>query len=1120
MTRRCQRRAWLAPIATVLVVLASGALSATASAQSEAPGWEVTARNFPANLAPGHIGGIRIEVFNVGAGSSTGPVTVTDTLPRGVTALEAGDGGGRIHHEPETFTVEHERWLCTGNGPGPAPRVAGATLLTCTNGPREPSLLGGAGMGNQSDGLAIKVKVAEGAPEDPLSPEDNHVTVAGGGAPAPANTSDPIVISSTPASFGFTDFDVWFSNADGTLDTQAGSHPYAATFSFGFTTDLESNGEANTGNSNARNIDVELPPGFVGDPTAVAQCNHVDFIAYRCPAASEIGIIDVETYFDLGFQVFNLVPPAGVPAEFGFHFESLATYIDSGVRSGSDYGITSHVPDAPQREVHHSTLILWGNPADPSHDRWRSFGFSGEPCQDQEMNEAGNACSRASNPSPKPLLTLPTACAGPQTFAIHANTWEHPELPAAETSFQWHDSNDNPTGLTGCEHLGFAPTITTAPDTSSADMPAGLTVEVKPSVGGLTEPEGLSTADLKDTTVTLPEGVAINPGQAAGLEACPETEASLKASNEAPVCPNASKVGSDEIETPLLTRPLRGSVYVLQSNPPELKLLIAASGEGVNLKLVGTVHLNEQTGQLVTTFANTPELPFTAFRLAFSGGAQAALVTPATCGEYTTSADFTPWANPFVADAFPSSTFRIDSGTNGAACPSSPLPFSPVMTAGATTDQAGGYTSFSLLLQAPDDQQRISRLQFKAPEGLSGMISKVPLCPEPQAAQGTCGAASQIGHTVVASGPGPYPLVVPQPGQPPAAIYLTGPYQGAPFGLSIVVPVVVGPFVLQTQVVRAKIEVDRLTSQITVTTDPLPQVIDGVPTDLRTVDAVIDRPGFMFNPTNCSPQSFSGTAFSAQGASAPLSSHFQVGSCRSLSFKPNFQVSTPGRTSRANGAGLVAKIVYPTTPLGANQASGQSNIASVKVDLPKQLPSRLTTLQKACTAAQFDLNPAGCPVASLIGHAKVLTPILPVALTGPAYFVSRGGEAFPQLIVVLQGYGVTVDLVGDTFISKAGITSSTFKSTPDVPFSLFELNLPEGKFSALAANLPAKAKGSFCGQSLSMPTAFVGQNGAVIHQSTKIAVTGCPKAKKAHKRKVTKSRVKSRKSAARKRTRA
>jgi hypothetical protein len=593
----------------------------------------------------------------------------------------------------------------------------------------------------------------------------------------------------------------------------------------------------------------------------------------------------------------------------------------------------------------------------------------------------------------------------------------------------------------------------------------------------------LVAADIKDTTVVLPEGVVINPGQAAGLTACQAGEDGVGTQGP-PSCASSSQVGTDEIDTPLLAHPLKGSVYILQSNPPNLQLLVSAGGEGVYLKLVGNVSLNEQTGRLTTTFENTPELPFTTFKLAFSGGARAALTTPTGCGSYTTTSDFTPWSSPFSSDVFPSSSFEVSSGC------ASPLPFSPVLTAGSTTDQAGGYSDFSLLLTRADEQQRISSLTFKTPEGLLGMISKVPLCEEPQAAQGTCSSAAQIGHTQVTAGPGPYPLVVPEPGQGAAPIYLTGGYKGGPYGLSIVVPVIAGPFNLGTVVVRASIAVDPHTAQLTVTTDPLPSILDGIPTDLRTINAVIDRPDFIFNPTSCAPQEFSGTATSTQGTTVPIASHFQMGSCRSLTFKPDFKVSTSGKTSRANGASLDAKIVYPTGALGANQASSQANIAEVKVELPKRLPSRLTTLQKACTAAQFDANPAGCPADSLVGSATAVTPVLPVQLTGPAYFVSRGGEAFPQLIVVLQGYGVTVDLVGDTFISKAGITSSTFKQVPDVPITSFELKLPEGPYSALAAN------GNLCTKKLTMPTEFIGQNGAEIHQSTPIAVTGCKKAKR------------------------
>jgi hypothetical protein len=209
-----------------------------------------------------------------------------------------------------------------------------------------------------------------------------------------------------------------------------------------------------------------------------------------------------------------------------------------------------------------------------------------------------------------------------------------------------------------------------------------------------------------------------------------------------------------------------------------------------------------------------------------------------------------------------------------------------------------------------------------------------------------------------------------------------------------------------------------------------------------------------------------------------LSNRFQVANCATLPFKPTFTVSTSAKTSRPNGASLSVKLSFPQ--------SGEANIHSVHVELPKALPSRLTTLQKACTEAQFASNPAGCPSASIVGHAIAHTPILNVPLEGPAYFVSHGGAKFPELIVVLQGQGVTIQLAGETFInSKTGVTSSSFANVPDAPVSSFELVLPQGQYSALAAN------GNLCAQNLVMPTKFVAQNGATLSQNTHIEVEGC-----------------------------
>ncbi len=1041
-------------VALLLAVCGLVVVCAPALAASEGPGWEIDSHSYPTNLAPGSNGLVAVVVYNIGAGGSESPATVTDTLPDGVVG------------------VSSRGWSCTGSAPD-----------VCT------LELGGVG-GTGRVETELEVNVEADAPEGQVA---NRVTVSGGGAPSTASASNMLTISSKPAGFGFAGVDAWVSNANGTIDTQAGSHPYELTFNWELNTENNVSREAYdlpADREEVRNLAVNAPPGLIGNPQAVPRCARQQFDDRDCSPSTQVGMVraafgpEIEPRtptFVLRLPLYNITPPPGLAAQFGLTLLGVHVFLDASVRSGGDYGITEHVDNIPQRTIVWSSTTLWGVPSEASHD--------GERCGEINGTEA---CGFSSSAPPTPFLTLPTSCSGQPAWSADADSWRG---PTTEVSFPTHDSEGNPAGFTGCDHLGFGPSLSVAPDTSYADTPAGLTVELRTPQEGLSNVEGLAMSNIKDTTVTLPEGVAINPGQAAGLQACQASEDGVGTEGPAS-CPNASRVGTDEVETPLLAKPLVGSVYVLQSNPPNLKLLVTASGEGVNLKLVGDVHLDETTGRLTSTFSETPEVPFTSFRLSFSGGAQAALSTPTQCGLYTTTSDFTPWSTPLVQDVFPTSDFAIEHGTADAGCPSTPLPFSPQLVAGSTTDQAAGYTDFSLLLTRPDDQQRISGLQFKTPEGLLGMISKVPLCPEPQASEGTCSSASQIGHTVVEAGPGPYPLVVPQPGQPPAPIYLTGPYKGAPYGLSIVVPLVVGPFTLQTQVVRARIEVDPRTARLTVTTDPLPQIIDGVPADLRSIDAVIDRPEFMFNPTNCSPQSFSGTATSTEGATAAIESHFQVGSCQSLKFAPDFEVSTSGKTSKADGASLTAKILYPNVTPGNNQASSQSNIASVKVELPKRLPSRLTTLQKACTAAQFESNPAGCPAGSLVGHAIALTPVLPVPVSGPVYFVSHGGEAFPSLIMVLQGYGVTIDLEGSTFINPAGITSSTFKSVPDVPITSFELTLPEGPFSAITA------VGNLCkATKLAMPTEFVAQDGAVIDQSTKIDVTGCPKAKKATSKK-------------------
>lgn len=503
-----------------------------------------------------------------------------------------------------------------------------------------------------------------------------------------------------------------------------------------------------------------------------------------------------------------------------------------------------------------------------------------------------------------------------------------------------------------------------------------------------------------------------------------------------------------------------------------IALYVVVEGSGVQIKAAGEVSLNQLTGQLTTRFRNLPQLPYSEMTLNLFGGPRASLV-PDACGLYTTSALLSPWSapesDPSIASAEAQSSFTVDSGCNTGE-------FAPAFTAGTTSNQAGGYSPFVTTFTRQDSEQGLASIQEHIPTGLLGSIAHVPLCGEPQAQEGTCGPESQIGAISVVVGPGTDPFEV-----PPGRIYLTGPYHGAPFGLSVVVPARGGPFDLGNVIVRAALQINPQTSAVTVATGPLPLMLQGVPALTRSVTVEINRPEFIFNPTSCNPKTISTTMDGSAGNVASASVRFQATDCATLAFKPRFSASTSGHTSRVDGASLEAKLVYPPAPPGT-----QANIAKVKVELPKQLPARLTTLQKACPARTFEANPASCPPASVVATASATTPLLPVGLSGPAYFVSYGGAKFPELIVVLQGDGVTVYLHGETFISKSGITSSTFPAVPDVPVGSFQLRFPQGADSALAAN------GDLCTSKLTMPTEFVAQNGARLKQTTKIAVTGCP----------------------------
>jgi hypothetical protein len=954
-----------------------------------------------------------------------------------------------------------------------------------------------------------------------------HFRVVAGNANGSSPSEGLFVTAGT--GFGIKSFEVSFLNRDGTPDTQAGSHPYKMVTNVAFKTKpqranaFEDSRYEREPEGNVKDVIVDLPPGFFGDPNATeAKCTlkeleggYHEYFNGKCPAGSLVGELKIVTasYGEEPKLLANMVAPHGVAAQLGANFIVPKAFINVGLQTGGDYGLQAESLGVPAVEpLFEITTTL--------------FGVTG------------------SGEHAKPFLTMPSGCTGPLRSSLHVDSYQSPGAfnPNGSPDLSgpnWksensvtHNTSGEPVSLTGCSKLLFPPAITVAPDVSDASTPSGLTVGVHVPQTAAFNPEGLAESSLRDTTVTLPEGVAINPAGADGLEACseglagftgfeefnPEFEAGVQTATFTPrpieslqpgvsFCPNSSKIGTAKVRTPLLQNPLEGAMYLAaQTDNPfgsliAMYLIIEDPVSGSTIKLAGEVLLCESAGQvlngvsckapgqIVTTFKNTPDLPFEELELHFFGGERAPLSTPSRCGTYTTNASFTPWDGNAPVNT--SSNFEITSGPNGSPCPGQSLSFDPSLTAGTTSIQAGGYTPFTMTMSRKDGSQNLRAIELHMPPGLSGTLSTVKLCGEPQADEGTCGPESLIGETIVSVGVGGDPFSVTG-----GKVYITGPYEGAPFGLSIVNPAKAGPFDLEDTpakhpacdclVVRAKVEVNPITAALTITSDDsgpykIPTIIEGIPLQIQHVNVTINRPNFTFNPTNCSKFAITGALSSTEGATDELSVPFQATNCAVLSFQPHVSASTSGKTSRADGASLKVNLSYTAGPY-------DTNISKFKIELPKQLPSRLSTLQKACTVATFEANPADCPAASKIGQAHATTPLIPVPLDGPLYFVSHGGAKFPEVIVVLEGYGVTIDLHGETFINKEGVTSSTFNTVPDAPVGTFEATLPEGSDSALAAN------GNLCSSTLTMPTEIVAQNGAMVKQNTKISISGCKKA--------------------------
>ncbi len=934
--------------------------------------------------------------------------------------------------------------------------------------------------------------------------EAAEVTEPSGGVPNVAVEKANAVSSGAPP-FSLSNFEFNIDGTDGLPDTQAGGHAYELQTNIGFNNSFRSNApeirEETTDVQDVKDLLVDLPLGFIGSTLAAPECTLAQLSGQTCPSDAIVGHIKTEP-LDAGSvdsPIYNLVPEHGSPAEFGYIDveDGAHAFYARVVPTPEGYVLQTRSPDIPQVDLRRVEVTFYGDPA----------------AKQEEL-----ALREGKTPTPLaqvPFFTNPTDCSGKGLVAtVYMDSWQN---PGTYTSYgapnlsdgKWVSATSESPPVTGCDQERFSSQLAAQPTTHEADKPSGLAFELKVPQ---TETVGVpATPTLKEVVTTLPEGLTADPSAGSGLAACSEAqigweeaaEGPLRFNAAPPACPESSKIGTLELETPLIPHKLEGVMYLASQNANPFGTTLATYVvvddpiTGVLVKIAGKLLPDMSTGRLRAVFEENPNLPFSDLKLHFFGGPRAELATPENCGTYTTTTEWFPYSYP---DSGPPST-PFDSFLINEACPNG---FSPEFAALSSNVQAGAYTPFEASFERSDKDQELAGLSVTLPAGLLGKITGIPLCSDAEiraaeVGDGGCPGASEVGSVVAGAGPGPDPLFV------SGKAYLTGPYNGGPYGLAVVVPAVAGPFNFGTVVVRQAIRIDPHTARVTDVSDPFPTIIDGIPLRLRRVDVTLNRPQFAFNPTNCSRLEFTGSitgsplgapralhgtvGYATQtGASAPVSAPFQVTDCRGLKFQPRFQASVKAQSSRLNGASLTVKVSYPNAAWGT-----EANIRRVKVSLPKQLPSRLKTLQKACTASQFNANPAGCPAASIVGHAIVHTPVLPAPLEGPAYFVSNGNQAFPNLIMVLQGNNVTVQLIGNTFISKAGITSSTFNGVPDVPFRSFQVTLPQGRYSALAANLPGSAHARFCGQKLKMPTVLNAQNGATLEQTTSITVTGCRK---------------------------
>jgi hypothetical protein len=850
-------------------------------------------------------------------------------------------------------------------------------------------------------------------------------------------------------------------------ETQAGAHA-------DFTTSFELAEEANVPNGFTRDVFVHLPPGLIGNPQNFPRCTLAQFAkgveASECPQDAQLGVSEVRLAGTLNATlltpIYNMPSPGGeIVARLGFYAGPYPTLVNIRVNP-IDYSLEAAVEGAASSaELLSAKTTLWGVPADESHDALRLTPDEGFH---QELPPGG----RKSGQPKLPFLSNPTDCSTQREITITAVSYGEPQNPST-MSAPFPE-------IGGCEKVDFKPAFSAIPTNPEASAPTGL--EVVTRIPQDESPGGLATSVLRGAVVSLPAGMSVNSAAGDGLQACSAEQVGFQTTNPSH-CPDQAKIGSVEIDAPALERTLNGAVYQRTPEPGAnlFRFWLVTDEQGVHLKLPAEIQANPLTGQLTTVFNGVPSLggnpqfPFEELRLHVFGGPRAPLATPASCGTYLTHYEFTPWSGrPAVVNDAP---MQITTGCNKGG-------FSPTLEAGTIDPSAGRFGAFTMTLHRQDGEANPNSLAVHLPQGLLAKLAGVELCPEVGAAAGDCPSGSQIGHLAAAAGVGGAPLWIPQPGKAPTAVYLAGPYKGAPYSVIARVPAQAGPFDLGVVVTRAGIYVDPDSATATIQTDPLPQILEGVPVLYRAVHVEVDRPEFTLNPTDCSKKQISVTVTATNGAVANPSDDFQATNCAKLKYSPKLRLSLKGPTRRSG---------HPAVKAVLTQPAGQANTASASVILPSSEFIDQDHINNPCTRVQF--REEACPPLSVLGSATATTPLLDQPLTGPVYFRSNGGEReLPDVVADLRG-PFHIILVGfvDAVHKKGSEVSrirTRFMNVPDAPVTKFTVSLFGGKKRGLLEN-----SRNLCQTNRRAKLSFTAQNGLVQNTEPRIA-TSCGSKKK------------------------